>query len=151
MASVAHPPPDPERRPDSQRLRGSGHSGFARAGHPEMKDALRLLGYARRYLALLALSVLLMAMVGLMTAARPILLKPVLGRVIRPSSDALPEPIFTVLRHPIYLEQFFPAQIHNIFTIVAISILIVFLVRGICDYLGDYLTSYVGFSAVTDL
>jgi len=116
-----------------------------------MKDALRLVGYARRYLPLLALSVLLMAMVGLMTAARPILIKPVFGRVLRPSFDALPEPVFTVLHHPIYLEQFFPAQIHNIFTMVAISILIVFLLRGVCDYLGDYLTSYVGFSAVTDL
>jgi subfamily B ATP-binding cassette protein MsbA len=116
-----------------------------------MKDALRLAGYARRYLPLLVLSVLLMALMGLMTAARALLIKPVLGRVLRPSADASPEPIFTVLRQPIYLEQFFPSNIHNIFTIVAISILIVFLIRGICDYLGDYLTSYVGFSAVTDL
>jgi subfamily B ATP-binding cassette protein MsbA len=117
-----------------------------------MKDALRLAGYARRYLPLLALSVLLMAIMGLMTAARAILIKPVLGRVLRPTEDATPEPIFTVLRHPIYLEQFFPAQyVHNIFTLAAISILIVFLIRGICDFLGDYLTSYVGFSAVTDL
>ena len=29
--------------------------------------------------------------------------------------------------------------------------MVVFLVRGLCDYLGDYLTSFVGFSAVTDL
>lgn len=116
-----------------------------------MKDALRLAGYARRYLPLLLLSVLLMALMGLMTAARAILIKPVLGRVLRPTADASPEPIFTILRHPIYLEQFFPASIHNIFTLVALSILVVFLVRGLCDYLGDYLTSYVGFSAVTDL
>src|SRR5205814_5348041 len=40
---------------------------------------------------------------------------------------------------------------HNIFTIVAITIMAVFLIRGACDYLGDYLTSFVGFSAVTDL
>ena len=34
---------------------------------------------------------------------------------------------------------------------VAIAILFVFLTRGLCDYLGDYLTNFVGFSAVTDL
>ena len=27
----------------------------------------------------------------------------------------------------------------------------VFLIKGICDYLGNYLVSYAGFSAVTDL
>jgi len=116
-----------------------------------MKDAIRLASYARRYLPLLLLSVLAMAIMGAMTAARAIIIKPVFGRVLRPTADAAPEPIFTILNHPIYLEQFFPAGIHNIYTIVAISILTVFLVRGLCDYLGDYLTSYVGFSAVTDL
>ena len=34
---------------------------------------------------------------------------------------------------------------------VAIAILAVFLIRGLCDYLGDYLTNLVGFSAVKDL
>jgi subfamily B ATP-binding cassette protein MsbA len=116
-----------------------------------MKDALRLASYARRYWGLLLLSVLLMALMGAMTAARVILIKPVLGRVLRPAADATPEPIFTLLGHSIYLEQIFPPAIHNIFVIVAISIAVVFLVRGVCDYLGDYLTSFVGFSAVTDL
>jgi subfamily B ATP-binding cassette protein MsbA len=116
-----------------------------------MREAIRLARYARRYWFLLVISVLLMAVMGAMTAARTLLIKPVLGRVLHPGLDAKPEPIFSVLGHPFYLEQFFPAFIHNIFTIVAISILVVFFIRGICDYLGDYLTSFVGFSAVTDL
>ncbi len=118
-----------------------------------MKDALRLLGYARRYWLLLGVSVVLMAVVGAMTGARTLLIKPVLGRVLRPGGDASAVPIFTipVVNKPLYLEQFFPASIHNVFTIVAISILVVFLLRGVCDYLGDYLTNLVGFSAVKDL
>ena len=120
-------------------------------GRVQMKDALRLAGYAKRYWHLLAISVVLMAIMGAMTAFRALLIRPVLGRVIRPAADATPEPIFTILHHKLYLEQIFPASIHNIFAITAISILVVFLVRGICDYLGDYLTSFVGFSAVTDL
>jgi subfamily B ATP-binding cassette protein MsbA len=118
-----------------------------------VKDALRLASYARRYWHLLLLSVLLMAVMGAMTAARTLLIKPVLGRVLRPTLDATPEPLFTIpiWNHRLFLEDLFPASIHNIFTIVAISIMVVFIVRGICDYLGDYLTSLVGFSAVTDL
>jgi subfamily B ATP-binding cassette protein MsbA len=116
-----------------------------------MRDAIRLAGYARRYWFLLLISVLLMAVMGAMTAARTLLIKPVLGRVLQPGNDATPEPIFTVLSHPIYLEQFFPVAHRNVFTIVAISILVVFLIRGLCDYLGDYITSFVGFSAVRDL
>jgi len=116
-----------------------------------VSPGLRLAGYARRYWGLLALSVILMAIMGAMTAMRVILIKPVLGRVLRPTLDATPEPIFSILGHKLYLENIFPPQIHNIFVIVAISILVVFLVRGICDYLGDYITSFVGFSVVTDL
>jgi subfamily B ATP-binding cassette protein MsbA len=118
-----------------------------------MRESIRLLGYARRYWLLLIISVVLMAIFGAMTAARVLLIKVVIGRVLRPALDTAPEPIFVVpvLHQPIYLEQFFPPQIHNIFTIVAIAILVVFATRGICDYLGDYLTNFVGFSAVTDL
>jgi len=118
-----------------------------------MREAIRLLGYARRYWFLLIISVILMAVFGAMTAARVLLIKVVLGRVLRPALDGVPEPLFEVkfLHKAIYLEQFFPHSIHNIFTMVWIAILVVFATRGLCDYLGDYLTNFVGFSAVTDL
>ena len=118
-----------------------------------MSAGLRLAGYTRRYAGLLLLSVVLMAIMGAMTAARTLLIKPMFSRVLRPSFDGTPEPIFTIplIRYQIFLENIFPAWIHNIFTIVAISVIVVFLVRGVCDYLGDYLTNYVGFRVVTDL
>jgi subfamily B ATP-binding cassette protein MsbA len=118
-----------------------------------VKEAIRLLAYARRYWFLLIISVVLMAVFGAMTAARVLLIKAVIGRVLQPGLDAGPEPLFVipVFKIPIYLEQFFPAGIHNIFTMVWIAILFVFATRGICDYLGDYLTNLAGFSAVTDL
>ena len=45
-----------------------------------------------------------------MTAARPLLLKVVLGRVLRPDADAIAEPLFTIpiADTKVYLEQFFP-------------------------------------------
>ncbi|HTA41085.1 MAG TPA: ABC transporter transmembrane domain-containing protein [Bryobacteraceae bacterium] len=118
-----------------------------------MKEWTRLFKYARRYWFLLAVSVVLMAIFGAMTAARVLLIKEVLGRVLQPGRDATPDPLFTipVIHYPIYLKNFFPQSIHNIFNVVAIAIAFVFAVRGLCDYLGDYLTNLVGFSVVTDL
>ena len=118
-----------------------------------MKDAIRLARYAQRYWFLLIVSVVLMAIMGAMTAIRPVLIKVVLGQVLRPTEDATPVPLFEfpVWHKPFYLQDLFPPGIHNIFTIVAISVVVIFLIRGVCDYLGDYLTSFVGFSAVTDL
>ncbi len=61
--------------------------------------------------------------------------------------------LFTIpiLKHPVYLNDLLPRQIHNVWTMVAVSILAVFLIKGLCDYAGNYLINYVGFSAVTDL
>jgi len=58
-----------------------------------------------------------------------------------------------VFHHPIYLSQIVPGAMHNrsIWTMVAFAILVVFFVKGICDYLANYLVNYVGCSAVTDL
>src|SRR6185437_5966347 len=88
----------------------------------------------------------------LMTSIRVLLIKEI-PRILNPLGDPGPEKLFTipVIHRNIYLEQFFPPVIHNIFTIVAIAIFVVFLIRGLCDYFGDLATSFVGFSAVKDL
>jgi subfamily B ATP-binding cassette protein MsbA len=117
-----------------------------------MKDAFRLARYSRRYWPLMVVSVILMAIMGAMTAARALLIK-VVPRVLNATVPAIPEKLFTIplIHYDIYLEQFFPLWIHNIFVIFAISVVAVFLIRGLCDYLGDYLTNFVGMSTVTDL
>ena len=62
-------------------------------------------------------------------------------------------PLITVpgFNRPIYLQDILPAGIHNVWTMVAVAILATFLIKGLCDYFGNYLVNYVGFSAVTDL
>jgi subfamily B ATP-binding cassette protein MsbA len=117
-----------------------------------MKDVLRLASYSRRYWHLMALSVILMALMALATAVRVLLVKE-LPRILDPSGDPSPVKLYTIpfIHHDIYLEQFFPPWIHNIFNMFAIAVVVVFLVRGVCDYLGDYLTNFVGLSTVTDM
>ena len=118
-----------------------------------VKETWRLLGYARRYTPVLLLAVALMMISGAGRAMLPVLLKPVFDRVLEPSSPearvALPVPKWAGFE--LYLDQLIPLPIHNVWTLVAAAILLVFLVKGIADYFGNYLISYAGLGAVTDL
>jgi len=116
-------------------------------------ETWRLLAYARRYTPVLALAVLLMMISGAGRAMLPVLLKPVFDRVLEPSSPearvALPVPEWAGF--DLYLDQLIPFPIHNVWTLVAVAILLVFFVKGIADYFGNYLINYAGLGAVTDL
>jgi subfamily B ATP-binding cassette protein MsbA len=118
-----------------------------------MKELLRLLRYSRAYTGHLLGSVVLMACVGAAQAMTALLIGPVFDRVLNPASAEAPVILFTipVLNYPVRLEVFMPAAIHNVWTMVAVGILAVFAIKGICDYAANYLINYVGFSAVTDL
>ncbi|HEY2846152.1 MAG TPA: ABC transporter ATP-binding protein, partial [Bryobacteraceae bacterium] len=118
-----------------------------------MKEFSRLLQYSRRYTGHLLLSVFLMACVGAAQGLTVLLIGPIFDRVLNPASPDAPVVLFTIpgWHRQIFLDTFMPASIHNVWTMVAAGILAVFAIRGLCDYLGNYLVNYVGLSAVTDL
>ena len=113
----------------------------------------RLLRFVRPYIWPLLLSVFLMALVGASQGFMALLIGPIFDRVLQPDLPDSNKPLFTIplFKHDIYLQQFMPAAVHNIWTMVAIAILGVFFLKGLCDYFGNYVVNYVGFSAVTDL
>jgi ATP-binding cassette, subfamily B, bacterial MsbA len=117
-----------------------------------MSELRRLISYARPYAPALALSVVLMAIAGAAHAMIPILIGPIFDRVLQPNS---PDTRIALPHVPgmgiVYLDQLIPLPIHNVWTLVATAILAAFLIKGIADYVGNYLISYAGFSAVTDL
>ncbi|MCS6953759.1 MAG: ABC transporter ATP-binding protein [Bryobacterales bacterium] len=118
-----------------------------------MKQWLRLLSYVRRYLPALLVSVALLAAVGGLHAMIALLIQPVFDRVLEPASPEAPVRLFTVpfTGREVHLDQLVPDWIHNVWTMIAFAILAVFLLRGLCNYAGNYLINYVGLSAVTDL
>ena len=118
-----------------------------------MKELGRLLRFVRPYLPPLLGSVVLMAMVGAMQGLMALLIGPVFDRVLNPASADAPVPLVTlpIFNHTIYLHQLLPSSIHNVWVMVAVAILGAFLIKGVCDYFGNYLINYVGLSAVTDL
>jgi subfamily B ATP-binding cassette protein MsbA len=118
-----------------------------------MSQFLRLLRYSRPYSGFLLLSVVLMACVGAAQGLTVRLIGPIFDRVLNPASPDSPVRLFTIpgWNYQVYLDNFMPASIHNVWTMVATGILAMFAIKGLCDYAGNYLVNYVGLSAVTDL
>jgi subfamily B ATP-binding cassette protein MsbA len=116
-------------------------------------ERLRLLRLARPYWLTLIGSVVLMAVVGAAHAMMALLIRPIFDRVLNPAAPDSLILLFTVpiFHTPVYLNDFLPASIHNVWTMVAAGIVGVFLVKGVCDYCGNYLINRAGVSAVTDL
>ena len=118
-----------------------------------MKELSRLLRYSRPYTGHLFFSVILMACVGAAQALTALLIVPIIDRVLNRAAIDGPVTLFVIpiIQRPVMLSELLPASIHNVWTMVAIAILAVFLIKGLCDYTGNYLINYVGLSAVTDL
>lgn len=116
-----------------------------------MKDFYRLLRYAKPYSPALIVSVFFMAVVGLSQGLLVKLIPLVFDRVLKPGAPNKPALLFSIPRTHIhvYLNNLLP--VHNIWTMVAIGILVCFIAKGVCDYLGNYLVNWVGISAILDL
>jgi ATP-binding cassette, subfamily B, bacterial MsbA len=118
-----------------------------------MKELPRLLRYARPYVPHLLTSVIAMAIVGAAQALTVLLIPIILNRVLNPQAVEPPVQFFKIpiTHHIVYLNDLMPEHITSIYAMFATAILSVFLLRGICDYFGNYLINYVGYSAITDL
>jgi subfamily B ATP-binding cassette protein MsbA len=138
-----------------------------------MKELFRLFGYAKRYAPVLALAVILMMIAGAMHGAIPLLLRPVIDIVLGPDQPQAPLPASGAAEvaktnpragsghvelitlpfggRKVYLDQIVPFPLHQVWSLVAVAILLVFLTKGVSDYAGNYLINVVGYSVVTDL
>jgi len=82
-----------------------------------------------------------------------VLVKPILDRVLNPSSGSDNIQLFIIPRtnHVVYLQQFVPSHMHNAWTIVAYALVASTVLKGIFDYGGTYLVNHAGFGMITDL
>jgi ATP-binding cassette, subfamily B, bacterial MsbA len=126
-------------------------SGSARS-HKGDNDFRRLLHYAQPYIPALLLSVLFMAVVGASQGLLLQLIRVVFDRGLKSDTSDAPALLFTVpvLGWHFFLNDLIPFT-HRIWTTLSLAILLCFLAKGICDYLGNYLVNWVGISAVMDL
>src|SRR5208337_4813146 len=118
-----------------------------------MRQLTRLVRYVLPFLLQLVPGVVLLAAVGFLEAFRLVLVKPILDRVLNPSSGSDNIQLFTVpnTHHVVYLQQFVPAHFHNAWTIVAYALVGSTILKGLFDYAGTYLVNHAGFGMITDL
>src|ERR1700709_753886 len=114
-----------------------------------MTRILRLLSYGRKFWPQILISVVLMALAGAAQSAMPVLIQPIFDRVL--VVKKAPTGPIPLLPHPVFGHQFY---LHDIIRIhgrsdwfmIATALLLAFLIKGGCDYIGNYLVSYAGFA-----
>jgi subfamily B ATP-binding cassette protein MsbA len=119
-----------------------------------MKNVLRLLRYGLPFTLQWLPGVMLSAAVGVLDAFRILLLQPIFDRVLTP--DAPEGPIMLGLSNSKWhldLRQLVPKffHLHNAWHVVAFALIVSTVLKGLCDYLGNYLVNYASFGTITDL
>jgi subfamily B ATP-binding cassette protein MsbA len=115
----------------------------------------RLLRTVGNYRAWLSVGALLLAIAGVGTALMALMIRPILDSVLITSgpeaSSLVPLVTLPWNNRTIYLNSFFPPRIHNPATVFAITLILIFIMKGLAEFAGTMIVQYVGLSAVTDL
>src|SRR5882762_4095297 len=113
----------------------------------------RLLHYVLPYWWQFLVSVMLMALVGLLDAGRVLLIGPIFDRVLNPGSQGRTIQLFRLpgTERFLNLQQLVPSHFQNPWTVVAFALVAATVLKGIFDYAGTYLVNYAGFGMITDL
>src|SRR2546422_621701 len=115
-----------------------------------MSQFKRLLGFLRPYTGRFFAAVILMAVVGACEALTALLIRPVFDRVLGPESPAASRILLFQLPfngRGIYLQDFIPSRIHNEWTVVALAIIGVTLVKGLSEFFATYFVNFIGHSS----
>jgi subfamily B ATP-binding cassette protein MsbA len=94
-----------------------------------------------------------MAVVGASHGLVAVLIEPVFDRILKPDAEHGPIRLIEIpfVNDAIELGDILPASLDDVWTMIAAAILGVFIVKGICDFFGNYLINYAGLAGVRDL
>jgi len=113
----------------------------------------RLFGYLRPHRRRLTIAILLMFLVGLTEGLTALMIIPAMDKVLDPTiSDSK----LTLVRIPftgrtLMLNALFPPNIHHVWAVFSLSLLFLFVIKGVCEFISISSIQYVGLSAVTAL
>jgi ATP-binding cassette, subfamily B, bacterial MsbA len=119
----------------------------------DREELSRLLSYVRPYTPLMALGVLLLAVMGAIDGLTAFAIKPALDVILNPSSTAQKLSLFTIpgTNRVVSLNWFVPSRVHHVWSVFALALLFLFLVKAVAEFFGITLIQYAGLSSVTDL
>jgi len=118
-----------------------------------MSSVKRLLGFIRPYTVRFFVAVFLMALVGVCEVLMAFLVKPIFDNVLLPTAQTNSIQLFTwpFSGQVFYLQDLLPSRIHNAWTVVAIAIIAVTVVKGLAEFFATYSIGFIGQSVVMDL
>jgi ATP-binding cassette, subfamily B, bacterial MsbA len=119
----------------------------------EHDEIRRLLGYLRPYGAGLAAGIVLIAIMGVVEFLVAFALRPAFDVILNPHSTSQALTLFKIpfSTHVVDLHSFAPRHFHNVWTVFAVALLLMTVVKGVCEYVGSILIQHVGLSVVTDI
>ena len=116
-------------------------------------EARRLLHYVSPHLPLLLSGVALMAVMAAADFLVAFAIRPALDIVLNPQSTVQKLELFRVpgTQHLVYLNSLVPSRIHHVWSVFALALLFLFLIKGAAEYFGSTLIQYTGLASITDL
>jgi len=119
----------------------------------EREGIRRLLGYLRPYRALFALGIVLTAIMGAADALVFFSIRPAVDVILNPQSTVQKLALFQVpgTQYTFYLNSFVPHRIHHVWSVLAVALLLIMLIKGLAEFFGITLIQYAGLSGITDL
>ena len=116
-------------------------------------ELARLFRYLRPHRRRLVAAICLMFLVGLSEGLTALMIIPAMDKVLDPTiSDSK----LTLVRipftsHKLMLNSLFPPSIHHVWTVFTFSLLMLFVIKGLSEFISTSSIQFVGLSAVTML
>jgi len=119
----------------------------------QSEELRRLLRYLAPFTLPLAAGIFLMLVMGVAEGLVAFAIKPALDVVLNPQSALQKLVLFQVpgTDRIVYLNDFVPSRVHHVWSVFALSLLFIFLVKALTEYFGSTLIQYVGLAGVTNL
>src|SRR5271163_4327540 len=113
----------------------------------------RLLHYLKPYALLLIAGIALMLLKGIVEGLVAFAIKPALDVVLNPQSTIQKLTLFQIPWNgdSVSLNSFVPPRIRHVWSVFAVSLIFLFFIKSVAEFLGGTLIEYVGLSGVTDL
>jgi len=119
----------------------------------ERDEIRRLLRYIRPYAALLRMGILLSAVMAAADGLVAFAIRPAVDVILNPKSTVQRLELFQIpgTHHIVYLNSFIPHRIHYVWSVLAVALLFIFLIKAVAEFFGVTLIQYAGLSAITGL
>lgn len=112
-----------------------------------------LFQFVRPYRWRLFFGVVLLGLVGVCQGLIALMIIPAVNVILDPSKSTSRVKLITLphSNRTIYLNSFLPSNIHYVWTIFAICLVVIFFVKALAEFFGSTMIQYAGHAGVTDL